>query len=36
MPQALALRQKAKLIGPDLLVPECANIFVRRFKGMSL
>ncbi len=25
-PQALALRQKAKLIAPELLVAECANI----------
>jgi predicted nucleic acid-binding protein len=26
-PEALVLRQKAKLIAPDLLVAECANIF---------
>jgi predicted nucleic acid-binding protein len=25
--ETLALRQKAKLIAPDLLVAECANIF---------
>ena len=27
-PQALALHQKAKLIAPDLLIAECANIFL--------
>jgi predicted nucleic acid-binding protein len=25
-PEALALYQRAKLIAPELLVPECANI----------
>jgi predicted nucleic acid-binding protein len=34
-PEALALRQRAKLIAPELLVAECANILGRKFKGMS-
>ena len=29
-PQALALRQKAKLIAPELLVGECANILWKK------
>jgi predicted nucleic acid-binding protein len=28
-PEALALRQRAKLIPPELLVAECANILSR-------
>ena len=28
--EALALRQKAKLIAPELLVAECANILVEK------
>jgi predicted nucleic acid-binding protein len=28
--EALVLRQKAKLIAPDLLVAECANIFWKK------
>ena len=33
--EALVLRQKAKLIAPDLLVAECANIFWKKSKGVS-
>jgi predicted nucleic acid-binding protein len=29
-PEALALRQQAKLIAPDLLLPECANILWKK------
>ncbi len=29
-PEALALRQKAKLIAPDLLIAECANILWKK------
>jgi len=29
-PEALALRQKAKLIAPDLLIAECANVLWKK------
>ena len=29
-PEALALRQKAKLIAPELLVAECANVLWKK------
>ena len=35
-PLALALRQKAKLIAPDLLVPECANILWKKVQRNEL
>jgi predicted nucleic acid-binding protein len=35
-PAALALRQKAKLIAPDLLVPECANILWKKVQRDEL
>ena len=31
-PEALALRQRAKLIAPELLVPECANILWKKVR----
>ncbi len=34
--EALVLRQKAKLIGPDLLVAECANIFWKKVQRGEL
>jgi predicted nucleic acid-binding protein len=34
-PEALALRQKAKLIAPELLVAECANILWKKFNGKN-
>jgi predicted nucleic acid-binding protein len=34
--EALALRRKAKLIAPDLLVPECANIFWKKVQRKEL
>ncbi len=33
---ALALRQQAKLIAPDLLVPECANILWKKAQRNEL
>jgi predicted nucleic acid-binding protein len=33
--EALALRQKAKLIAPELLVAECANILWKKSKDTS-
>lgn len=35
-PLALALRQKAKLIAPDLVVPECANILWKKVQRNEL
>jgi predicted nucleic acid-binding protein len=35
-PEALVLRQKAKLIAPDLLVAECANIFWKKVQRGEL
>jgi predicted nucleic acid-binding protein len=35
-PAALTLRQKAKLIAPDLLVPECANILWKKVQRNEL
>ena len=35
-PQALALRQKAKLIAPELLVAECANILWKKVQRNEL
>jgi predicted nucleic acid-binding protein len=35
-PEALALRQKAKLIAPELLVAECANILWKKVKRGEL
>ncbi len=35
-PEALALRQRAKLIAPDLLVPECANILWKKVQRDEL
>ena len=35
-PEALALRQKAKLIAPELLVAECANILWKKVKREEL
>ena len=35
-PEALALRQKAKLIAPDLLVAECANILWKKVQRQEL
>ena len=35
-PQALILRQKAKLIAPDLLVAECANILWKKVQRGEL
>ena len=35
-PEALALRQKAKLIAPELLVAECANILWKKVKRDEL
>jgi predicted nucleic acid-binding protein len=35
-PAALTLRQKAKLIGPDLLVAECANILWKKVRRSEL
>jgi len=34
--EALVLRQKAKLIAPDLLVAECANIFWKKVQRGEL
>ncbi|MFZ0147418.1 MAG: type II toxin-antitoxin system VapC family toxin, partial [Xanthobacteraceae bacterium] len=35
-PEALVLRQKAKLIAPDLLIAECANIFWKKVQRGEL
>ncbi|MGO9685056.1 MAG: type II toxin-antitoxin system VapC family toxin, partial [Beijerinckiaceae bacterium] len=35
-PEALALRQKAKLIAPELLVAECANILWKKVQRNEL
>jgi predicted nucleic acid-binding protein len=35
-PEALALRQKAKLIAPELLVAECANILWKKVQKNQL
>lgn len=35
-PEALALREKAKLIAPDLLVAECANILWKKVQRDEL
>ena len=35
-PEALALRQKAKLIAPELLIAECANILWKKVKREEL
>ena len=35
-PEALALRQKAKLIAPELLVAECANILWKKVQRDEL
>jgi predicted nucleic acid-binding protein len=35
-PQALALRQRAKLIAPELLVAECANILWKKVRRDEL
>jgi predicted nucleic acid-binding protein len=35
-PQALALRQRAKLIAPELLIAECANILWKKVKREEL
>jgi predicted nucleic acid-binding protein len=35
-PQALALRQRAKLIAPELLVAECANILWKKVRRNEL
>jgi predicted nucleic acid-binding protein len=35
-PQALALRQRAKLIAPDLLVAECSNILWKKARKREL
>jgi len=35
-PEALTLRQKAKLIAPELLVAECANILWKKVKREEL
>ena len=35
-PEALALRQKAKLIAPELLVAECANIQRKKVQRQEL
>jgi predicted nucleic acid-binding protein len=35
-PEALALRQKAKLIAPELLVAECANILWKKVQRSEL
>ena len=35
-PEALALRQRAKLIAPDLLVAECANILWKKVQRNEL
>jgi len=35
-PEALVLRQKAKLIAPDLLIPECANILWKKVQRNEL
>ena len=35
-PEALALRQKAKLIAPELLVAECANILWKKVQRREL
>lgn len=35
-PEALALRKKAKLIAPELLVAECANILWKKVKREEL
>jgi predicted nucleic acid-binding protein len=35
-PEALALRQKAKLLAPELLVAECANILWKKVKRGEL
>ena len=35
-PEALAIRQKARLIAPDLLIAECANILWKKVKRREL
>jgi len=35
-PEALAVRQKAKLIAPDLLIAECGNILWKKVKRSEL
>jgi predicted nucleic acid-binding protein len=35
-PEALVLRQKAKLIAPELLVAECANVFWKKVQRNEL
>ncbi len=35
-PEALSLRASAKLIAPDLLIPECANIFWKKVARREL
>jgi predicted nucleic acid-binding protein len=35
-PEALTLRQRAKLIAPELLVPECANILWKKVRRKEL
>jgi predicted nucleic acid-binding protein len=35
-PEALTLRQKAKLIAPELLVAECANILLEKVQRREL
>ena len=35
-PEAMVLRQKAKLMAPDLLVAECANIFWKKVQRGEL
>jgi predicted nucleic acid-binding protein len=35
-PEALVLRRRAKLIAPDLLVAECANIFWKKVRRKEL
>jgi len=34
-PEVLALRQRARLIAPELLVAECANILWKKVRRMS-
>jgi predicted nucleic acid-binding protein len=34
--EALALRERAKLIAPDLLIPECANILWKKVQRKEL
>jgi len=35
-PEALVLRQKAKLTAPDLMIPECANILWKKVQRNEL